>query len=263
MLTWIKGIGIDAPSAVYKKNDGSMVNSGAISTFLTRSVISENRVVKIPEKFPLREAALLGCAMPTGAGIVINTANVTSGKGIAIFGMCGIGLSALLVAKIRGASTIIAVDISDERIRHANTLGATHILNAAKDDIVREIMKITNNKGVDYAVESAGKKEAMETAFRSVCDKGGLCIIAGNLSHGQAIEIDPFDLIKGKRVIGTWGGETRPDEDIPLYAEWTLSGKLDLGSVIFRVYRIRDINEAVECMEKQAVGRVLIAMDES
>lgn len=261
VLTWIKGSGIDVPAAVYKREDGSSVNSGAISTFLTKAVISENRVVKIPEALSLKEAALLGCAIPTGAGIVINTANVSRGKKIAIFGMGGIGLSVLLAAKIKDASTIIAIDISEDRLKQASLLGATHALNAKKESVVEGIMKITDNKGVDYAVESAGKKEAMEMAFKSVCDKGGLCIIAGNILHGDTIQIDPFDLIKGKCIIGTWGGETQPDRDIPTYAEWVLSGKLDLKKMICRVYKLEKINEAIEYMEKDAVGRVLVDMD--
>lgn len=123
-------------------------------------------------------------------------------------------------------------------------------------------MKITDSKGVAYAVESAGKKETMEMAFKSVSDKGGCCIIAGNLSHGQTIHIDPFDLIKGKRITGTWGGETDPDRDIPIYVDWAISGKLDLSRLICRVYGLKDINKAIEYMEQMAVARVLIEMDE-
>lgn len=132
VLTWIKGSGADVPSSAYKRKNGSVVNSGAISTFLTKAIVSENRVVKIPDILPLKEAVLLGCAIPTGAGIVINNANISTGKSVAIFGMGGIGLSVLLAAKIKGASTVIAVDISEDRLRHASLLGATHTLNPEK-----------------------------------------------------------------------------------------------------------------------------------
>lgn len=262
VLTWIKGSGVDVPSVLYKRKDGSMINSGAISTFMTRAIISENRIVKIADNMPLKEAALLGCAVPTGAGIVINTANVSNDKSIAIFGIGGIGLSVLLAAKIKGASTIIAIDISENRLKQASLLGATHILNPKKDDIIKSIKMITGSRGVDYAIESAGKRETMEAAFKSVRDKGGLCVIAGNLSHGQTIEIDPFDFIKGKRIIGTWGGETEPDRDIPMYVDWVLSGKLCLKKLICRVYDLKNINEAICYMEQDAAGRVLIEMGE-
>jgi S-(hydroxymethyl)glutathione dehydrogenase/alcohol dehydrogenase len=262
VLTWIKGKGLDVPSSKYSRPDGLTVNSGAISTFLTKAVISENRVVKIPNELSLKEAALLGCAIPTGAGLVINAANVSGAKSIAIFGMGGIGLSALMVANIKGATTIIAVDISEDRLKRASALGATHTLNAGKENAMDGILKITNGKGVDYAIESAGKKETMEMAFKSVCDKTGLCVIAGNLSFGEKIRIDPFDFIKGKRMIGTWGGETLPDRDIPMYADWVVSGKLDLKKLICRVYELRKIDDAIKYMEGPAVGRVLIEMRE-
>lgn len=261
VLTWIKGIGLEAPSSEYKNSDGVSVNSGAISTFLSKAVISENRLVKIPNGFPLKEAALLGCAVPTGAGIVINTANVSSAKTVAIFGMGGVGYSALFAANVKGALTIIAVDISEARLKHAISLGASHTLNAHRDNVVECIMDITGGRGVDYAIESAGKRETMEMAFKSICYKGGLCIIAGNLSYGETINIDPLDLIKGKRIIGTWGGDTNPDADIPMYAELALSGKLDLKKMICRVYKMEHINEAIEYMQKDALGRVLIDMD--
>ena len=261
VLTWIKGNGSDIPAASYKRKDGSIVNSGAISTFMTKAVISENRLVKIPDEMPLREAALLGCAIPTGAGIVINTMDISVGKSIAIFGMGGIGLSALLAAKARGASKIIAIDISEDKLKQSISFGATQVLNAKNDSVIEVIMKISDNKGIDYAIESAGKKESMEMAFKSVRDNGGLCVIAGNLSLGEKIQIDPFDLIKGKRIIGTWGGQTQPDRDIPMYSDWVVSGKLNLKQLVCRVFALKDINEAVEYMEHSAVGRVLIDME--
>lgn len=80
------------------------------------------------------------------------------------------------------------------------------------------ISGLTDGRGVDYAIEAAGHRETMEAAFRSVRDSGGLCVLAGNLPHGEQISINPFDLIRGKRIVGTWGGETRPDDDLPRYA---------------------------------------------
>lgn len=136
----------------------------------------KNRLVAIPKEMPLREASVLGCAIPTGAGIVMNTAKVSSGSNIAIFGMGGIGLSALLAAKLAGASVIIAIDVFDHKLEKALQLGATHIINAKRQDILSSIMEITDRCGVDYAIEAAGKKESMEVAFQTVRDKGGLCV---------------------------------------------------------------------------------------
>jgi S-(hydroxymethyl)glutathione dehydrogenase/alcohol dehydrogenase len=214
VLTWIKGSGQDMPSTQYLRKDGSIVNSGAISTFMTQAVISENRLVPITNRMPLKEAALLGCAIPTGAGIVKNTAKLQLGQSVAIFGCGGIGLSAILAAKMVGASVIIAVDIREQKLTQAKEIGATHVIDASRHVVLEEIQTITGKQGVDFAIEAAGQKMTMEVAFKAVKDKGGLCILAGNLPTGQNISIDPFDLIKGKRIIGTWGGETDPDKDI-------------------------------------------------
>lgn len=260
VLTWIKGSGADVPGAQYRRKDGSFVNSGAISTFLTRAVVSENRLVKITDKMPLKEAALLGCAVPTGAGIIINTAKVSAGSSIAIFGLGGVGLSALLGAKFASVSVIIAVDVVDSKLEYAAALGATHTLNPLKENVVSKILSITGGRGVDFSIESAGKKEAMENAFQSVCDNAGLCVIAGNLAYGDKISINPFDLIKGKRIIGTWGGETRPDDDIPRYAEYYLSGKLNIEKLIAYTCGLSDVNKAFIDLTQGKSGRVLLSM---
>lgn len=258
VLTWIKSSGADAPFALYKRSDGSLVNSGAIATFLTKAVISENRLVKISEKMPLREAALLGCAIPTGAGIVMNTAKVTCGSSVAIFGLGGIGMSALLAAKLAGAVTIIAVDVHKYKLAHAIKSGATHAINASRQDVLSRLMGITGGRGVDYSIESAGKRDSMEKAFQSIRDNGGVCVIAGNLPHGEHISIDPFNLIKGKRIIGTWGGESQSDVDIPRYAQLYLEGKLNLEALLTHEYLLEEINRGFDDLERGKVSRALV-----
>jgi S-(hydroxymethyl)glutathione dehydrogenase/alcohol dehydrogenase len=260
VLTWIRGIGADVPSTSYKRKDNSIVNSGAISTFMTRSVISENRLVKIPDEMPLREAALLGCAIPTGAGVVFNTAKLSRGDTVAILGIGGIGSSALLAAKFKKASIIIAVDIFNNKLQKALKLGATHTINARNQDVLSEISRITDGCGVDFAIECAGKKQSMEIAFQSVRNNGGLCVLAGNLSQGECISIDPFDLIKGRRIVGSWGGETKPDGDIPVYVKYFLSGRMKLDQLITHYYQLAEVNQALNDLEKGKIGRALIDM---
>jgi len=263
VMTWIKGSGADVPSILYKKADGSIVNSGAISTFMTKAVISENRLVKILPEMPLREAALLGCAIPTGAGIVLNTSKIKSGDSVAIFGVGGIGLSAVMAAAAVSAETIIAIDVLDHKLEHARELGATHLINVAhvaKQDLFKNILNITKNKGADYAIEAAGRKDTMEAAFKSVRDGGGLCVLAGNLSHGDEISIDPMSLIRGKEITGTWGGETNPDKDIPQYVNWHLSGKMKLTKLVTHEYQLEQISQAFENLEEGKVSRALIDM---
>ena len=259
VLTWIKASGIDVPSTQYESSIGK-INSGAISTFMEKTVVSENRLIKIPKKMPLREAALLGCAIPTGAGIVRNTANLKTKDSIAVFGLGGIGMSIVLASKMAKARLIIGIDIEKNKLARAIDIGASNVINAKKEDVIEEILKITNNKGVDFSVEAIGNPKTMEDAFSSVRTNGGLCILAGNLPFGQKISIDPFELIKGKNIVGTWGGETSPERDTKFYIKKFFSGEMPLNQLITHEYDIEHINEGFSDLEKGKVGRALIKM---
>ncbi len=260
VLSWIKGKGADVLSTVYMSGEGP-INSGAISTFMRRTITCENRVTPIPAAMPLREAALLGCAVPTGAGIVLNTAEVRPGSSVAVFGVGGIGLSAVLAANLMNATVIIAVDVFDHKLEQARRVGATHLINARQQEPLGTLLEITGGRGVDYAIEAAGLRETMETAFQAVRDNGGLCVLAGNLPQGERVSLNPFNLIRGKRIIGTWGGESQPDRDIPMYVDLYLSGKLKLDGLVTHTYSLLDINQALEDLENGKVGRALIDMD--
>lgn len=260
VLSWIKGDGVDVSSTIYQGSDGP-VNSGAISTFMHQTIVSENRVTPISDTMPLREAALLGCAIPTGMGIILNTIEVCPYESIAVFGVGGVGLSAILGACLVFATPIIAVDILDSKFELAYDIGATHLINASRQDPIEAIRDITGGFGVDYAIEASGQREAMETAFQVVRDAGGLCVLAGNLPKGEQISLDPFDLIRGKQIIGTWGGKTEPDCDIPMYADMYLAGKLPLDKLLARDYDLDEINHAFEDLEAGVmVGRGVIKL---
>ena len=260
ILTWIKGSGSDITSATYRRKDGSKVNSGAISTFMEYAVVSENRVIPVSKEHSLRELPLLGCAIPTGAGIAFNTAKVKKGDSVAVFGVGGVGLSAVIGARLREAKLIIAIDIFNHKLELARNLGATHTINCKEQDVASCLNEITHNAGVDFAIEASGNSEVMELAFQSIRTGGGLCVLAGNLPAGKTISIDPLDLIKGKRIIGSWGGETQPDRDIPVYLDLYKAGKLKLSPLITQTYKLKEINQALDELEKGMLGRGLIEM---
>jgi len=258
VLSWMKGHGCDVPSTHYS-DAGGIVNSGAVGTFLQTAVVSENRVVKSPDAMPMREAALLGCAIPTGAGIVINTLRVRPGESVVIFGVGGIGLSALLAAALVYAHPIVAVDVRDHKLDLARSLGATHTVNASDASALTQLLELSGG-GFDYAIEAAGRPEAMESAIASVRAPGGTAVLAGNLPAGARISLDPFDLIRGKRVIGTWGGETQIDRDIPNYARLSAAGVLPLEKLISGTYSLAQINEALDDLEAGKIARALVAV---
>jgi S-(hydroxymethyl)glutathione dehydrogenase/alcohol dehydrogenase len=252
--------GIDVPGTQYRNKEGNIVNAGGVTTFGEYSVVSENRVTPISKNMPLDKAALLGCAIPTGGGIVINQIKPAPGDSIAIIGVGGIGASAIMLADIMGCNPIIAIDINDDKLKFAKKLGATEIINSKEEDFISKIFELTNGKGVDYAIEAVGTKETIEKAFTSVKWDGGLAIIAGNPPHGKEdkICIDPFDL-KGKCIIGSWGGLTIPHRDIPRYVNLYLSGKLKLDKLITNRFKFDDINHAFELLDKgKILGRAIL-----
>lgn len=259
VISWLKGGGHDVGSTVYESSQGP-VNSGAVSTFMTAAVVSENRLVPIDLSVPLRNAALLGCAVPTGAGTVLNIINPSPDSSIAIFGLGGIGQCAVIAAKNIGLKTIVGVDIDQDKLATATKLGATHVVNSKQETAQEKISQISGGRGVDYAVEATGNTDVMEAAFSCVCENGGLCAIAGNPPVGETIRIDPFDLIKGRNISGSWGGGTDLDRDMPVYLRWLENGMLPLSELGDREYSLEDINAALNDFASGKVLRPLINM---
>ena len=223
VLTWIKGSGADCKGAKYKIGNTTL-NSGGVTTFSNYTVVSENRCVILEEGISMELAALLGCAVPTGAGIVFNTLRPGKDASIAIFGVGGIGLSAILGAKMHECSRIIAVDIEDKKLELAKEFGATDVINCKTENPVKKINQITKGQGIDYSIEAAGIAKVVESAFQSIKYNGGLCVIAGHPDCKERIQLDPFDLIRGKKIVGSWGGECLPDKDIPMYVKYYKNG---------------------------------------
>ncbi len=256
-LSWIKGKGLDGLNTQYQKN-GRVINAGAVTTFSEYSVVSENRVTKISKQMPPDVAAIIGCAIVTGSGIVHNTLQVKPKTSIAIFGVGGIGSSVLLAARKAGCQIIIAVDLSSTKLEAAKELGATHTISADDPELVQRIKEILPS-GADYSVDASGARRAMETAFEILNTKG-ICVIAGNLSKDEKISLHPFELIKGKRIVGTWGGETNPDKDIPKYVRQYLDGGLPIKKMITHRFKLDQINAAFETLKKKEAGRIVLDM---
>ena len=260
VLSWIKGAGIEAGPTQYQ-NARHTINAGAVTTFSDYSVVSENRVTKISRKIPPDIASILGCAVATGSGIIHNTLNAAPGSSIAIFGVGGIGSSIILAARRKGCSQIIAVDISKTKLATAKSLGATDAVLAGPDgsSVLKTLKRIAPD-GVDYSVDASGARIAMETAFE-ILKTTGTCVIAGNLSKDEKISLHPFELIKGKRIIGTWGGETSPEKDFRRYARDFLRGELPIGRLITHRLRLEEINRAFELLQSGGAGRIVIKMN--
>lgn len=257
VVTWLKGIGADVLSTHYRSKRLGTVNAGPVTAFMTEAVISENRVVPVPAPDDLSMLALLGCAVPTGAGSLERTAAARPGESVAIFGLGGIGLCALIAARQIGCHPIIAIDLAPGKLALAQELGATHVIHGGQDDVLKAIHAIVPS-GVDVAIEASGSTRVMELAHVAVRTNGGRAVLAGNPAAGERIALDPFDLIRGRHILGTWGGETAPDRDLQAYAKAVAGGRLQLDRVVSHRIRLDAINEGLALLEGGDALRILI-----
>lgn len=262
ILGWIKGKGKDAPGSQFRLGH-EIINAGSITTFNEYALVSENRCVPLPEGVPMDVAVLFGCAVPTGAGIVINDIRPPAGTTLAVFGLGGVGISALMATKLFHCGLVVAVDVSKEKLAVAHEFGATHTIDSKTEDPVEIIRNLTGGKGVDFAVEASGLPRVIEIAFKSVRRGGGVCIFASHPAYGEEIRLDPYELICGKQIRGTWGGSSDPDLDIPRFAELYRQGRLPLEKLITNRYPLERVNDALDGLEAMRVGRPLIEIDPS
>jgi len=256
ILSWIKGSGADVPGSVYDWN-GRKVNAGAITTFATYSVISENRLTLVPDGMPMRLAALVGCAVPTGAGVVFNTAQPRPGQSVAVFGVGGIGACAVAAAALSGCSPVIAVDVNPDKLGLARRLGATHTINSKTADPVAEVLKVCQG-GSDFAIEATGLAPVMRQALACVRNQGGTAVVIGNARFGTTLELDPREFNMGKRLLGTWGGDNVPDRDYPRYCKLLSVGRLNLEPLLSKSYTLTDVNAALDDLEQGKAARPLL-----
>ena len=165
-----------------------------------------------------------------------------------------------MAANIAGCRQIIAVDINEKKLNLSIELGATHTINPQKDDIKKIIDEMTNGLGVDYAVESAGLTSTIEDAFNLTRNNGGHCIFASHPKAWEKICLDPFKLICGKNISGSWGGNSQPDLDIPKLVRHFNNGKLPLEKFINEYYPLEKINQALIDLDCGKVARPIIEM---
>lgn len=258
ILSWIRGSGQTVFGTAYDW-DGKKVNAGPVTTFQRTTLVSESCVTKVAADFPRDLAALVGCAVPTGAGVVMNTLGVKAGESIAVFGAGGVGSCAISAAVAAGCSAVIAVDLIDDKLALAKNLGATHTINASQGDVLDAIKEICP-QGLDHAVEATGVPSVMNQSLMAVRPKGGKTAVVGNAHHGEKVEIDPLQFNMGKQMLGTWGGDSDPDRDYPHYCEMMESGKLNMRPLLSKIYALESINEALEDLEAGRVARPLVDM---
>jgi len=248
VMHWRKGAGIEAPFPKYKRKEG-YVGSGKITTFSEYAVISENRLTPINRDVSFDIAALMGCAVTTGLGLINNEAKLKMGQSIAIIGCGGIGLMAIQGAAMVSAYPIFAMDMYENKRQMAVNFGATFA----------EAYIIGGNYNV--IVDTTGQPNLIAMAYNSIAP-GGKVIMVGQTKHGRILEIHNMAKnFTGKILMDSQGGLTNPIVDIPKYLNLYRAGKLALDELITHRYPFEKINEAIEVVKGGEAGRVILEME--
>lgn len=225
--------------------------------FAQQALIHENQLVKVPDAIPFAQAALLGCGVVTGAGAVINTANVQAGDTIVVIGAGGVGLNAISGGVIAGATTIIAIDLADDKLEKARRFGATHVINSAQVDPVAAVREITAT-GADAVFDFVGLSKVSEQGLEMTAIGGGLYLI-GIVNPADKVSALTVGMITTQRKIqGVNMGSTTPKRDIPMFAELYLQGRFNLDDLLSKEISLDEVNEGYEALKDSDVTRVVI-----
>ena len=227
-----------------------------LSAFAEQMLVHEHACVAIDRDMPLDRAALIGCAVTTGAGAVFNTTDVTPGETVCVVGCGGIGLAAVNAAKIAGAGKIIALDPVAEKRAVAERLGATHTIDALSETAADEVVEITSG-GVHHAIEAVGRPQSAATAVK-VLRRGGTATILGMMPLSETVGLSAMDLLSGKKLQGGLMGSNRFPVDIPRLVDFYLRGLLDLDTIIAERLPLEHINHAFDELRKGDATRSVV-----
>jgi Zn-dependent alcohol dehydrogenase len=259
VLCETRGVGGYMPDGAvrFHANGDDVFHFGGVATYSTYTVIPESCAIQIPDEMPLDKAALIGCSVMTGVGSVLNTARVEAGESLAIFGCGGVGLNAVQGGRLANAYPLIAVDVADNKLELARQMGATHTINAAREDVQARTKALTG-RGLDYAVIAVGSTDVQEQAWDCLAP-GGTMVVVGVPQSGL-LRIDPkASLVLAERCVkGSAYGSARPREDFLRLINLYLSGKLMIDELITRRYGLDEATEAFQDLEEGVLARGLI-----
>jgi S-(hydroxymethyl)glutathione dehydrogenase / alcohol dehydrogenase len=261
VLHWRKGLGIESETPQFTWH-GRKVNAGWITTFNEYAIVSENRVTAIPADSDMEVAALFGCAVTTGFGVVENNAKVRIGESVVVFGAGGIGLNIVQAAALVSAYPIVAVDLHDNKLELARQMGATHVVNSSTGDTKQAIIHVVGKGGVDAFIDNTGQPAIIELGYQITKPQGRVTLV-GVPRKGNNINIYSLPLHFGKVLSGSHGGEAIPQTDIPRYHQLFRNGRIRLKNLITNYYPLEQINEALDGVRSGAIaGRCMIYMGE-
>lgn len=225
------------------------------SSFATHAIVSERNIVKVSDEASLEKLAPLGCGIQTGAGGVMNSLKVRPGSSIAVFGMGSVGLSAIMAARVVGSTTIVAIDVTQERLTMAKKLGATHAVNPKKTEPVEDIRKITGG-GANYSLECTGIPEVLSQSLDCLAMTGE-CGLIGVAPFGSRVSLDCQNILNGRSIRGIVEGDSIPEVFIPQLIDLYSQGRFPFDKIL-KMYTLAQINEAAADSEKGKVIKAVI-----
>lgn len=259
ILTWIKSNGISARNPEYLTKANRKINAGKITTFSNYAVVSEDRIIKKPKLMSLKYAPLFGCAIPTGAGIVLNQIKPKQKDVVIVLGLGGVGLSSIMALKALRIKKIIAIDKNKIKLKLAKEIGATNTIQITEKNVKNKNSKLFHKLNADYCIESAGLTSTIELGF-SLINKSGKLIFASHPAANKKIKLSPHDLISGKKIEGSWGGSCNPEKDIPKIFKLFQKKRIKYKRIAKKIYTLGQINKAMSDLDTGKVLRPLIKM---
>lgn len=257
--TTFQALLVDGTSRLSTTDGLTLKHFLSAATMAEHAVIDESSVVPIPEGVPFEVAAVIGCAVATGVGAVINTAQAKPGLPAAVIGCGGVGLSSVMGCRLAGCSPIVAVDVMDSKLDFAKALGADEALNSASSADAAKALRALTGGGPEYIFDSVGAASTIELSIKAV-RPGGTATIVGLHAAKQAVEIPAGALVlQNKRLLGSFVGSIRPRLDLPALFGLYLSGRLPLDDLITKRYPLDDLDKAFEDMESGHVARGVLS----
>jgi aryl-alcohol dehydrogenase len=249
---------VDGSSALSAGGERINGNFFGQSSFATHALCHEANVVKVAADVPLELLGPLACGIQTGAGAVMNALKVSAGKSFAVFGAGSVGLSALMAARVVGATTIIAVDTNPARLDMARSLGATHVIDPARTNAVEEIMRVTGT-GVNFALDTTGIAAVIRNAVESLGARGACGILGASAPDAEIVLNETHFMSAGRRLIGIVEGDSNPDVFIPMLIDLYRSGRFPFDRLV-KFYALEQINEAIRDSETGAAIKPIVRM---
>jgi S-(hydroxymethyl)glutathione dehydrogenase / alcohol dehydrogenase len=252
--------GVVSPDVGVTSN-GAPVRSGfGVGAYAEEVVVPARSLVPVPDELPFETAAVLGCAVLTGVGSALNSAAVAAGESVVVIGLGGIGLSAILGARLAGADPVIAVDVAPDKEKLARQAGATHFLDGT-GSVSRQVRELTGGRGADHAFECVGRAGTIRTAWGST-RRGGCCTVVGVGGRDQVVEFNALELFHFARVLtSSIYGNSDPERDIPRLVKHLADGTLDLTPLITGQVRPDTVADAFARMERGEGARSILTFD--